>query len=133
MKNYILIAIIAIGALAASFSIGRYTATKEVVKSTDKVIDKDVRTETTETKRPDGTVITTTVKNSTTRTEVKNQTNTTVGNQPKLHVHALAGYDFSNKQPVYGAMVSRQLLGPVALGLFGMTNSVVGVSIGLEF
>lgn len=54
---------------------------------------------------------------------------------PKTNVSALVGNDFSKSlpKPLYGINVSREFLGPVTIGAFGLTNGVLGVSVGLNF
>jgi len=53
----------------------------------------------------------------------------------KVTISALGGVDFSRGAPivVYGASVTKPILGPIACGVWGLTNGVVGASIGLTF
>lgn len=52
-----------------------------------------------------------------------------------LNVSALVGNDFSRGvfKVVYGVSVSKEVLGPVTVGIYGLTSGTVGVSIGLNF
>jgi len=51
-----------------------------------------------------------------------------------LNVSALVGTDPMNSfKPLYGFSVSKQFIGPVTIGLWGLTNSTVGISLGLNF
>lgn len=106
-------------------------------KATDKDIHDKITTTTTKT--PDGgeTITQTETKDTVTKTEETKDTDshvvTTITAAPKVNLAGLAGIDFSKKTPVYGASISKQLLGPVTLGVWGLTNSTIGVSIGLEF
>jgi len=140
--------IISILVLAAVFAAGRYsvssidTKSKEVVKTdTQKDTTQDTKKTTTIEKTPDGKEITTiqeeTVINAHTSIDKTDQSSTsTVSNARKtLNVSGLASLDLSSRSvmPVYGASVSKEILGPVTLGVFGLTNGVIGVSIGLDF
>lgn len=109
--------------------------------------DQHVDTITTETKKPDGTIITTTEKKVDTvvnqeKTQVT-QTQTVAtqtvkesisrGGQP-VTVQAMVGADLSNVNGlIYGLSVSKPLLGPVAVGIWGLTNKTAGFSLGLQF
>lgn len=65
---------------------------------------------------------------------VKKQENMTTKSS-KTNISALIGNDFSKRlsQPIYGVSVSREYWGAITIGGFGLTNGVVGVSIGLNF
>lgn len=53
----------------------------------------------------------------------------------KVTISALAGINpFSGAQtPVYGASITKPILGPITVGAWGLNNGTVGVSIGLSF
>jgi len=140
--------IISILVLAAVFAAGRYsvssidTKSKEVVKTdTQKDTTQDTKKTTTIEKTPDGKEITTiqeeTVINAHTSTDKTDQSSTSViANARKtLNISGLASLDLSTRSvmPVYGASISKEILGPVTVGVFGLTNGVIGVSIGLDF
>ncbi len=133
-----------------SYAFGHYTVQSPKVTTkidnqttTDTKTDQDKHRETTTVteKKPDGTTKTTTKtiedtetkkqtdKNSVTRTDqtvMPLKTNT-------LNVSALAGLDLSRQTPVYGVSLSKQFIGPITLGAYGLTNGTVGISIGLNF
>ena len=54
---------------------------------------------------------------------------------PKTNISVLVANDFSQSvaKPIYGLSVTREVLGPVTVGVFGFTNSTIGVSIGYNF
>ena len=56
-------------------------------------------------------------------------------NTGRTRISALAGFSpFSDPHtPVYGGHVSTQLLGPINVGAFGLTNGTIGMSLGLDF
>jgi len=146
--------IIAVSAILVSFASGRFlTPTKvvtvvktvEVEKKTS-ASDKKTHKETTivESTKPDGTKETTTKivevddtkKHSTDDiTKQSESTSTVTKGGSRLSVSALAGVSLSNFSggPIYGASVSRELLGPISLGVWGLNNSTAGISLGLSF
>lgn len=140
------IIIISIG-LVVAFAFGRYsvsppdTKTIESVK-TDTDIQKDTSThkETTITKDPKGNEITKIVEDTNTSTKKSTDTvaniDTSVTAQKKgtINISGLAGTGiFSGLTPVYGVSASKEFIGPITVGAFGLTNGILGVSIGLNF
>lgn len=135
-----------------SFALGRYSTQSPEVKTKTEITqqtntDQDKHTHTQETitttKTPDGTVKTVQEIMQVADTETKSLTNKTTNEEsdtipPKintLNISALIANDFSRGLlvPTYGASVTKQILGPATIGAFGLTNGVVGVSIGLNF
>lgn len=53
--------------------------------------------------------------------------------KPKINLSVLGGYDINRHETLYGASASKEILGPVTLGVFGLSNSIVGVSVGIGF
>lgn len=151
--------ILAIIALVVSYAFGYYespekikTETKIVeveskTKKTDSDTNKHKDTKTTEVIKPDGTkTITTTVTEDTNRKSDSTATDDTkkmeditkevTKSGSRLNLAILTGVNFSNltSNPIiYGGSVSRNLIGPITLGIWGLTNSTAGASIGLQF
>lgn len=137
-NHYIIVAVL----LAAAFAGGRFLSPEKIVTKT-----VTVEVEKTNTKqdsvvikvtKPDGTITeTTTTKTETeTITNTNNKTETITQNKKSsLNVNALAGINVTNPSGgiVFGAHVSKQLLGPISIGLFGLSNGTAGVSVGLQF
>lgn len=135
--------------IAASFAFGRYSAPSDSIKTvetnqTDTQTQKDTETKKTTTITEDTTGKKTTVINedTTTTTKKDKQSNTTVDqsvtptNKDILNVSALIasdGFSLSNITPVYGLSVTKNFIGPVTMGAFGLTNKTIGVSFGLNF
>lgn len=143
--------------LITSFAFGRWstpekvrieTKTVEVEKkteTTDTDRDKHQETTTVEVKKPDGTVETTTktVLDSRTDQQTKEvQTDSKSTDQVKevtrgsspVTVSVLGGIQLGGPPtPLYGAAITRPVLGPIAIGLFGLSNRVCGASVGLTF
>lgn len=51
----------------------------------------------------------------------------------KTNVSALVAVDSLKLTPTYGIGVTHELIGPITIGAFGLTNGVVGLSIGISF
>lgn len=147
LKTKVLIAVVA---LLAAFTTGRYSVQVPEVKTVvdtnmtkDSELNKDTHKDTVSVtiKSPDGTMKTTihTVQD----TDVKKQVDTTIAQHieqtvtpPKLNtlnVSAIAGIDFRTYQPVYGASITKEFIGPVTIGFVGLTNGVLGATVGLNF
>ncbi len=127
--------------LAITFALGRYSNNKPDIKTSevaivakDKEINKHVETVTTKDAAGNVKIVTTvdTIARSTekdktiSKTEEKSNVNT-------LNISGLAGYDFHQNKVIYGGSVTKQLIGPITIGAFGLSNCTFGLSIGLEF
>ena len=153
--------IVASVSLLTAFALGRYTVptktkievrTVTVEKTIDKTQtqtdqDKHKETTVTETIKPDGTkqTVTQTVEDTQTQKDQKtvdtSQTQTTQDKTKEITrqgspvtILALAGVSYHNlSTPVYGASVSRNLLGPISMGVWGLSSGTFGVGVGLSF
>lgn len=144
--------LISIVALTTAFAAGRWTTpvkikteiktvtVKEKVKGTEKEIHRE--TTITETTYPDGrkevkTVIvedstkSTTSKENTNKDKTENQETTYA--TAKVTISALGGFNLSDPTPVYGASISKPILGPITIGAWGLSNKTLGASLGLTF
>lgn len=149
--------------IIVSYAFGRYSAPAKVTEEDKtKIIDKGKTDKTTdinksthkETKtevvtNPDGTKKeTTTVTEDTNanvnkntsivnnKTTTEDKTKETISNTNKTTLSALAGTNvlhFGDFTPVYGGHVTHEVLGPISVGAFGLTNGTAGVSVGLSF
>lgn len=126
--------------LVTTFAFGRYsvnydkTETKTENKEKDK--EKDTTTTTTTTKKPDGETTTTTTTQTHTETHTSTErSDKVVITAPKMTNVSLliAVPSFRELVPVYGLSVTRPILGPITVGVFGLTNGTIGASAGLEF
>jgi hypothetical protein len=134
-------------ALALAFATGRYSVRSSTVKqvvtekeTTNVDAKKDMHKKIVIVKQPTG--VTTTTITEETATDTKTLTNdqlqaVTTVTPPKvgtLNVSALAGLDAEHSfKPAYGISVTKQVLGPLSVGAFGLTNGVMGVSLGISF
>ena len=133
--------------LLLTFAAGRYSAllvaktveSSATVKQEEKDKNLHINTTTTTVKAPDGTVktITTTDTTSVSKT-ISQQESITMKEQVAVkrnavNVSALIAYQYYQKKPTYGVFVSKEVIGPITTGLFGLTNGTVGLSIGINF
>lgn len=139
--------------LLTAFAVGRWSA-PERVKVETKVVevekkdsssaqagDKDTETHIIE--HPDGTkeTIITTHENwqknhsSTDDTSVSSDASKEVTARKSLvTISALGGAEASNNFPlVYGVSVTKSILGPVTVGIWGLSDKTFGASLGLTF
>lgn len=160
MKTKIIIGIVAL-AVAFAFAFGRYSAPEKVKtetkivqiekktskKDTESKKERHKKTVITEITRPDGTKEVTTVitddveadskshssesdKVSKVETDKKEVTKT----GSPVTISALAGLNsFSSPTPIYGASITKPVLGPITLGAFGLSSGMGGFSLGLTF
>lgn len=126
--------------IGVSVGVMYYIRTSSTKLGTDtKIVTVEVvkkkKTKTVVTKKPDGTTRTETTVTDV--TDTKQKVKDTVVAAPvskKTSINALAGLDTThNFTPVYGLSVTREVLGPVTVGAFGLTNGIVGVSFGVSF
>jgi hypothetical protein len=157
LKNKV---IIVICYTAACVAIGRYaTPTKVKVETKTITVEKKSDDKNTETKKQNHkkTVTHTTIepngkkdivsvttddndayntvdeKKDNSDNTTQNTASETTGPVDKVTISGLVGIDFKTGQPIYGGSVSRPILGPITLGLFGLSNLSCGMSIGLQF
>ncbi len=140
-SDIIVIIFMASGSIAGFF-IGRESVppeikTIEVIRTVEVEVEKHRETNETVVKHPDGSETTTrrtTEDTSKHKTDKKEESTQTVSTSRPYHVSALAGVSVQDlKSPVYGIHVSKDFIGPVNLGAWGLTDGSVGVSIGVSF
>lgn len=133
-----LAALLCLLAALASAAASRYYFPSIKIKTVEvekEVVKTDVQTVVHTITQPNGIVdTTTTTVDHSQKTETDNISSVRVQN-PTLNVSALVGNDFSKRliQPIYGVSVSKEVLGPITAGVFGLTNGIVGLSIGINF
>jgi hypothetical protein len=66
-------------------------------------------------------------------TTVAETTKTVAPSKSKVNVSALVGYDTAKRDYLYGISVTKEVMGPITVGAFGLNNGVVGVSLGYNF
>ena len=140
-------------ALVVAFAVGRWSApdkvkiqTVEVEKKTDDkkvAVDDHKVTTIIETDGPNGVKTKKTVISDNSNTQVEDKktddlTKTTTKevdkSTSKITISALAAMNLTKPGlPTYGASVTRPILGPLTVGVFGLQNGTAGVSVGLTF
>lgn len=144
-------------ALLTAFAFGRFSAPAKV-KTETKIVEVEKKTEKTNTDKqthkkteivtiikPDGTKETHTVitDNSDAKSKQSETDNTSITedktkevtySQSKVTVSALAGFNiFSPSLPDYGLSITKPVLGPITVGIFGFRSGMAGCSVGLTF
>lgn len=139
--------IIGLVLLSAAFVAGRQSiqATQDVKTNTTQDNEHiaevvQVHTVTTTTREPNGAEETTVTSDTTAKVKVKDtETSTTKEvDAPKtkgINASVMVATDLHNLSSplVYGVAVNKQVLGPFTIGVFGLTNSTVGVTVGVSF
>lgn len=139
-------AIIAGVLLVVAFAFGRYSAPTKTITET-KIVKEVVKEEVVHTvtrvvERPDGTKETDTTTDSDTNTHTditRERVKEIFAASRDLNVSVLIGGQphmfkgISIGPIVYGASVTRTIIGPVTVGFFGMSDFTVGASLGLNF
>ncbi len=141
----IAVTVVAVG----SFAAGRWMAPTKVetkVVEVEKIVtvkeeQKRKDKKTVITKKPDGettTVITeitdTNTSNKTVDLSLKSEQTKKEMSTSKVTVSALAGFSLTNPSGLlYGVSISKPVLGPLTLGVFGFQDKRVGFSIGFTF
>lgn len=152
----------AIALLLGSFALGRYTVPVKVkietkiVEVEKKVVDKqqDVSKDThktvtiVETKLPTGETKTVTTIAEDTNSDKKTNTSEldlslkqeenkkeVIKDSGRTSIFMMSGVDYKNtlNGVIFGLGVNKSVLGPLTIGVWGMTNNTAGCSIGLEF
>lgn len=156
MTTKIKIAISAVS-LVTAFAFGRWEAPEKIVTKTVTVeVDKKVQSSDIDTNRhkeskivevvkPDGTKETTTTVSEDTNREAKtHETNTaskstqsskeTTNRKTLTTISFLGGIsDFGTLTKTYGLGVTKPVLGPITIGVWGLSSGIYGASIGLTF
>ncbi len=121
--------------MVAAFILGRMSVSVPQVDVTDQVKNNHTVVTTITTKSPTGDIKTTRTVDSITKSKTTEKSPSPPAKKP-LNVSALAGYDFSSPRslsPIYGISVNKEVLGPLTVGAYGLTNGIIGVSIGVNF
>ncbi len=128
MRNYVILSILS--ALIGAF-LSRTYFTREVITTKTQVVDRTVVVTHTVVAKDGTKTIDSTI------TDDKKQNETIVDKKaspaPKWSVSALYGTSITHKVELYGTSVTYQILGPIEVGAWGLTNGSVGVQIGVRF
>lgn len=150
--------ITSVSVIVVAFAFGRYSAPEKIkiekqivevekkTKDTESEKNKHKHTKVTEIVRPDGTKETTTEiiedsqsehkSNETAeRDKTTSESKEVTKSGAAVRVMIMSGIDVTNikSMPFYGANISANVLGPISIGLFGLTNGTGGGMIGISF
>lgn len=153
--------IIMIVSLATAYAFGRFSAPEKIkietkvveIEKKDKKIAKDIEknkrkdTKTVRITKPTGEKVVIIREIEDSSLDVKTRSNEKEEKlkaeaskkeeqktQGRVTVSVLGGVDITNPNKIiYGGSVTKPILGPVTIGLFGLTDGVCGGSIGLQF
>jgi hypothetical protein len=136
--------IITIIVLAATFAAGRQSSPEKIktqiqTVEVEKIVTVVKREVVTIVENTDGskttTIVTDTNTNSQTNTTASNETKEQTRKGNKVNVSILAGTSpaFNLTEVTYGASISKEMIGPITVGAWALTNKSVGLSIGLNF
>jgi len=151
--------IIAVSTIILAFAVGRYSVPQKI-KVVTKTVEVEKKTDATKTdekknvvvvvheiRRPNGTIDKTT---TTTVSDQRNSTHTSTDNKldasttdkeitaqsSKITISLLGGDNVGSgtiSPPVFGVSITRPILGPITVGVWGLNNATFGASIGLTF
>lgn len=133
--------VLSVVALLVSFQAGRYYASQssETTNIDDKKnTNKHTQTVTTIVKSPSGAVRTTIKRDMVVvAEEVKKENSVKIEKTTSNTVNfsVLAGFDGAHFKsvPIYGVSISKEVLGPITVGAWGLTNGTLGLSAGVNF
>jgi hypothetical protein len=136
--------------LIAAFVAGRFSVPKQVIKTEQTKVAVDIeksknthtQTTTTTIKTPNGEVKTITTTDTVTKSETSkkedissSKSEQVTAKTGKLNIAALAAYDTAHLgvKPAIGVSVSKEVIGPLTIGLWGLNTGIVGLSVGVNF
>lgn len=136
--------IVVIALVLGAFALGRHsgeTKVQTVIKTVEieKIVDKDQHSVTKIVAHPDGTKETTITKDTSTHSDTNTDSRSTNVTKISTSKHewtltALAGTSLNLTSPViYGGSITKSVLGPISVGVWGLTSGTIGASIGIDF
>jgi hypothetical protein len=141
MSNRTII-IIALVALLTSFAVGRFTAPEHIkiqekIVTVEKVVVQVQHEVKTVVTKPDGSSTSTTVTDTNTHSNTDSNSSTISKDIPVnkniVSISALVGtHVLPFGDQVYGASISKNFIGPVRLGVWGLSDKTFGFSLGLD-
>lgn len=143
---------IILGLILLAFAFGRYSAPEKIktqIKTVTVQVEKkqvthasDQEKTITEILRPDGTKIVRTRTEDRKTTEIKrdsgkanlDETTKEIATRPAITVSAIISTNIAHPLSGfnYGAEISRPILGPISLGVFGSSDGTAGLSVGID-
>lgn len=119
--------------LLIGYAFGRYLQPQKEVIKTQTVIVEHTHTVTVTVTKPDGSSSSTTTTDEGSMTGTRSSTEI-VNNKPSWKIAGLVGLNVhSLTTPIYGGQIERSFVGPISVGVWGLSNSTGGVSLSLNF
>lgn len=134
--NYKVLAMVALISMAIGAALDRFGMPAKTVTTTALEVEKNKDTHKTTIieKSPDGKETTTITEDTKATTNLTKDTSIKVLAKPSINVSGLVGVDSMNSfKPLYGISLSKEFIGPITAGAWGLTNGTFGVSIGINF
>lgn len=132
--------VIAIALLVVAFVGGRYSVPKSVTttKTEEDNLHKHTKTTIVDVTNPDGSKTHTITKDTDLNSDKKTMdSKETVSAGKKTNISVLASSKTPFIHPIqeidYGVMVTRNVLGPISVGVFGFKTGALGVAAGISF
>lgn len=130
--------LILLALLAVAFSFGRYSVQGKQVTQSQETTNTGERTHTvTIVTEEHGKKVTRVTEDAVVNTVSKEIVKSTLQVVPKrsaFNVSVLGGALLQTRpELVYGLSVSKEFIGPITGGLFGLSNGILGLSIGINF
>jgi len=127
----LLLVILSSMAIGASIA---YTLTSSNVTTTETQVKERDRIVTIIVEAKDGSKKTTIVQDKKRVSAEKSVIKASVPKRNTINISALYSVDTTDRfRPAYGLSVSKEVLGPITIGIFGLTDGTIGVSIGGNF
>jgi len=141
LKPYIILTVVL---MVGSYVTGRYFSQQNqvsvktsITQTKNEQIKENTHETITEVKEPNGEVKTVTIIGTITTDNTQTQTDTKTQTIPvkrsTINISALAGMSLTSLTPVYGISASKEFIGPITVGAFGLTNGIIGLSVGVNF
>lgn len=136
MKQWPITIVLVVAAYLAGYFLSPHkikteTKTVEVEKIVTKVVKQKVRIKENKDGSKETVIITDTKSDEKTDIDSK-ESNKEVTNGSRLNISVLAGSSFPLNW-TFGVSATRQVLGPITFGAWGLSNGTFGLSAGLNF
>jgi len=129
---YKIMAVGLILALAIGFYLGKITTKPQIVTKTEVVTKEVEHKKIIVVKEPSGKETTTITDDTTTSTDATSATISKPIILKRLNISGLVGTSFKEFKPVYGLVITKDIIGPISVGVFGFSDRA-GISVGVSF
>lgn len=130
------VVIVVIAYYAGKYSAPEKVRVETVTVEVEKKVNKEQRKKVFIKENKDGSKETTIVVDTSVKEDTKANSESTVKEvttRTKLNVSVLAGGSLPLSEPIFGISAQKNFIGPITLGVWGLTNKTGGISVGLNF